>query len=114
MNKLFPSSGKAPIVITVITCILHVWLLNVSKRFIEVFEGFGAELPMLTKLFLPGSVMYYLLPAAAIIALLGHPLGMRSAKTAFSLISISSGLFIPAFIIAMYLPIFQLGSVVSN
>ena len=114
MNRILGYSGKAPIVITVITCILHVWLLNVSKKFIDVFEGFGAELPMLTKLFLPGSFIYYLLPAAAVIALLGHLLGMRSAKTAFSLISISTGLFIPAFIIAMYLPIFQLGSVVSN
>ena len=107
-------SPKASIVISVVICLLHVWLFNVAYEFADVFAGFGAKLPLFTQLFLPGSFIYYLLPAAAIIALVAQYLQFRSARLAFLIVSVASGLFLPAFIIAMYLPIFQLGAAVTT
>jgi type II secretory pathway component PulF len=107
-------SERVSVVITIITCGLHIWLLYVAKEFTDVFKDFGAELPFYTTLFLPGSSIYYLLPLGAIIVLIGQHLRLFPTKLAFSVIGISTGLFTPAFIIAMYLPIFQLGAVVTS
>ena len=97
---------------SVIIGILHIVLLLVATRFAEIFEGFGAQLPFLTQAFLPGSIVYFIIPTATLLAYAARYFNFGPTRAIFLGLSIASALFLPVFIIAMYLPIIRLGAVV--
>ena len=108
-----PFSHVAAILISVITALVHYGALRASASFAEVFSGFDADLPWLTQLFLQGSPVYYFVPGLCIVAYIGRWAGFRAARPLFIGCAITSILVIPTFIIAMYLPVFQLGAAVG-
>lgn len=113
------SGGRAPIstaaasVISVVTWLLHLAFAWVALRLGKIFEEFGAELPALTQLFLPGSWIYYVFPILCVIAYVGRWLNVGPSRLLFLICFIGSTMLVPVFIIAMYLPIIKMGDVVG-
>ena len=88
-------------------------MYTVSLNFVEVFEGFGAELPILTQMLIHPAY-YWSIPILTGCVFLIHRAGLLTrSQTVFLSTGISLGS-IPLCIIGFYLPIFQLGSVVTN
>jgi type II secretory pathway component PulF len=90
-----------------------------TARFEEVFFSFGAEIPALTIAFLKGRLLWWVFPAIALAAALLITLKTSYSKKrqrlyAWGLAALLIISFITASvgIIAMYLPIFNLGNVV--
>lgn len=90
-------------------------LSYVIPQFESLFEGFGADLPAITHFMITVHSYYYLL---AIPAIIGNILIHLQKNTAGWVLVIFSGamgiILIPFTVIAMYLPIFQMGKVVSG
>jgi len=95
-------------------CLAHFALSRVAVHFEAIFEGFGNQLPLVSQLILPGSVFYWFAPACTILAAVAERSG-RITKSHVGLIG--GGLTILDCIVCIfgiYLPIFQLGTVISN
>lgn len=88
-----------------------------APRFVELFAGFGADLPMLTGIVLTTSPYFgvlILIGLVPCIKLFNTSDGARASK---SLMWIAAGfgaslILLGIWVTAMYLPIFQMGSVV--
>jgi type II secretory pathway component PulF len=88
------------------------------KNYDDLYKGFGAELPWLSRAALSGRWIWWLLAVAAVgiafwvgTASTGEQFGFRRMKRALgALIAVFVVLFILT-LIALYLPIFRLGSV---
>lgn len=95
--------------------ISFILLSYVIPEFGELFEGFGAELPVFTKLVLTVHEYFYLLALPGVI---GNLLIYNSKNVAgWWLVGFSGAmgiLLIPLTIIAMYLPIFEMSRVVNG
>ena len=98
---------------TLITAAVHYVMYRVSLEFLDVFEGFGAELPTLTQILIhPG--YYWSVPILTGCAFLAHQMGyLGKVQTVLFGSALSLGS-IPLCIIGFYLPIFQMGSVVTS
>jgi len=102
--------------VTVIASLTTFILLSyVVPEFEKLFEGFGAELPAFTRLVITVHNYYYLL---AIPGVAGNILIHLKKQTAGWVLVVFSGamgvILIPFTVIAMYLPIFQMGRVVGG
>ena len=98
---------------TFVSAVLHYVMYTVSLQFADVFAGFEAELPVLTQLLIH-PVYYWLIPILSGVAFFVHRLGFITKKQT---VLLGTGLTlgsIPLCIIGFYLPIFQLGSVVTG
>jgi type II secretory pathway component PulF len=82
----------------------------VAPKFREVFESFGAELPLITTLFVQYDFILWLLPVLVLAAWFYWPKKQRRALVSCVIGAISFTVIISAFVVAMYLPIFQLGT----
>ena len=100
--------------------IIYVLLAAFTPGFAELFAGFGADLPRLTQLALE-KTHYALVPplvgAGALMRLwLNRKNGSRMAISTMAVTGIAFGFSVAmviAWFIAMYLPVFRMGSVVS-
>ena len=101
-------------VTTVSALAVFILLSYVIPQFEELFEGFGAELPAMTRFMIAVHNHYYLL---AIPGIVGNILIYMKKQTAGWVLTIFSGamgiILIPFTVIAMYLPIFQMSKLVS-
>ena len=122
-NSPLNTNGKSPLVqtshfasisISIFSVLIHFFLLRVALQFEEVFVGFGAKLPILTQAFMPGSILYYILPGMCLLTYAARWFIAASANNLFVAYGVVSGLMVPTFIVAMYLPIFQLGTLVGE
>lgn len=82
----------------------------VTPHFREVFVGFGADLPLITRVFVHYHFVFWLLPAIVIGAWLYRPDPERSGIAPMLIGSIGLVFIVPATIGAMYLPIFKLAA----
>ena len=90
----------------------------IVPKFKEVFDNFGAELPLLTRLFVDAGWVLWLLPLVILVAWKSirndATRANRHGKIVL-LIAIGVGaVLIPLTLIAMYLPIFQMAAVVGE
>lgn len=99
---------------------IYFWIFMVGQSFQNLFRGFGAALPVLTKLVLASYQMYgllffvVLLPCALLFLNRVDFVAENSRK--FKLVIVGFGLslsILAVFSIAMYLPIFQMGAVMQ-
>ena len=97
----------------VVVGLLHYLLSNVAVQFGEVFEGFGAELPLLTQMLLPGSLYYWIIPIVIALCFALHHAGLLSKVQVLFVTSAGTVLSIVTCITGLYLPIFQLGAVIQ-
>ena len=102
--------------VTVLAALISFILLSyVVPEFIELFEGFGSELPAFTQLVIDIHNHFYLF---AIPGFVGNILIHNHKLRAGWILVIFSGamgiLLIPLTVIAMYLPIFAMGKVVTG
>ncbi len=81
-----------------------------TPQFRLVFESFGAELPMVTNLFVHYNQVFWLLPALVIAAWFFWPTAQRRALAACLIGVASMVLVVPATVAAMYLPVFASGN----
>lgn len=84
----------------------------VIPAFHEVFIGFGAQLPLLTRLAVGYHPWLWLLPLLVVAARLFWPKARRRALAACLLGVVGLVLVIALTALAMYLPVFQLGEVI--
>ncbi len=89
---------------------VHIYLASLAPEFEKVFSGFDSELPFLSRMFLPGSLIYWVLPAFCVAAYVAYWFRPEKMMSVLLACGIGSVLMIPAFIVAMYLPVFQLGA----
>ena len=102
--------------VTVVASLTTFILLSyVILEFEKLFEGFGAELPVFTRFVIMVHNYYFVL---AIPGIVGNILIHQKKHTAGWVLVIFSGamgaILIPLTIIAMYLPIFEMGKVVAS
>ena len=100
--------------VAITTCLAQGVLILVAGKFQSVFDGFGAQLPLLTRAFLPGAPTYYIIAIVSLIAYLSRHYQWFPTRMPFILFGLCAMIEGPVFVIAMYLPIFQLGAVVSG
>lgn len=109
------------IALTITSAAIYLWIFLIGARFQDLFNGFGAELPALTRFFL-SSYQYY-----GVLILIGLPaclllLWNRNRVVAesnrlFKIVFASFGLsmlVLGVSVTAAYLPVFQLGTVVQE
>ncbi len=109
------------IALTIISAAIYLWLFFIWVRFQDLFDGFGAELPALTRFFL-SSYQYF-----GVLILIGLPpclllLWNRNRVVAesnrlfkFVVASFGLSLFVLSVsVTAAYLPVFQLGTAVQE
>ena len=101
------------IVSTVFTVGVHAVLLVLSFPYAELFADFGADVPLATQLFLPYSIMYFVLPAVCVIALMAWLVSWYAPITFYIVAAALSVLMVPAFLFAVYVPVFRWGNVVG-
>ena len=95
--------------------IIFVLLHYVVPEFEELFEGFGAELPFFTRLVLNVHEYFYLLTIPAFVGnILIYNMKNQLGWWLVGITGVMGILLIPLTIIAMYLPIFQMGNVVNG
>jgi type II secretory pathway component PulF len=99
---------------TLIIAVLHALLSRVALQFNEVFDGFGAELPWLTKLMLSGSIYYWLMPMLFGLCFVVHHLGYINRAMVLFITSVGTIASMGLSVVGLYLPIFQLGAVVAG
>jgi type II secretory pathway component PulF len=87
---------------------------RIASQFDQVFEGFAAELPFLTKLMLPGSIYFWLIPGIVILLAALNSLEVIQRSVVIALTAALSITSIGLYVVGLYLPIFQLGAVVSS
>ena len=95
--------------------ISFILLSYIVPEFEELFAGFGADLPALTKLVIHFHDNFYLLAIPGIVGNIF--LHFQKHVFGWSLVGFSGAmavLLIPLTIVAMYLPIFQMGKVVGG
>lgn len=108
------------IVLTLLSAAIYVAIFTSGAGFRDLFRGFGAELPVLTRVFLVSYQYYGLLILVGLIPC-GLLLWNRSRSVAdsnrlFQLVYASFGLslfLLGVAVTAAYLPVFQLGAVVQ-
>ena len=111
----YPTKGfglLASSLLTGFVIVVHMGLRSLSYGYQRLFEGFGADLPTLTAALLPGSVIYFVLPAICIFSMTGRLWRWYAPRTVFIAAAVISLLMIPFFFFAMYQPIAALGSAV--
>lgn len=94
----------------------------VVPQFQDIFDGFGAQLPWLTTVFVKHRHAFFLLPLLPPLLWWGLARTARKApgarrNSAMIALLVALGLtfvMVPLAIIAMYLPIFRLGSVIDG
>jgi type II secretory pathway component PulF len=96
---------------------VFVGLPAVIEQFAALFQGFGADLPQLTKMVVAGVTPIWIVLLATVVAqliLFIVYLSARSPKVrkAFWLLAFVNLAALVTIVVAMYLPIFRLGSVV--
>lgn len=100
---------------TVASLISFILMSYVVPEFEALFEGFGSELPVFTQFIITVHKYFFVLAMPGVI---GNILIHNGKYRPGWLLVIFSGamavLLIPLTIIAMYLPVFQMGSVVSG
>lgn len=84
----------------------------VIPQFEEVFASFGATLPLPTRLMIELHPWLWLLPLPVVAVRLFWPRPRQRPLAACLLGACALGLIIPLLILAMYLPILQLGQIV--
>ena len=97
------------IVSTVFTVGVHAVLLVLSFPYATLFADFGADVPFATQLFLPYSIVYFVLPAVCVIALMARLVSWYAPTTLYIVVAALSVLMIPAFLFAVYFPVFRIG-----
>jgi type II secretory pathway component PulF len=100
---------------TVATLISFIMLSYVVPRFEELFADFGADLPAFTKFVLNVHDYFFLLALPGFIGnVLIHNFKNSSGWWLVGFTGLMGIALIPLTIIAMYLPIFEMGSIVNN
>lgn len=102
--------------LTVIAAFISFIMLSyVVPQFEELFEGFGAELPAFTQFIVSAHNQFYLLALPGFIGnLLIHSTKNRLGWWLVGFSGVMGILLIPLTIIAMYLPVFEMGRVVAG
>jgi hypothetical protein len=105
------------VVLTVLSAVIYVAIFFSGTEFKEIFQGFGAELPQLTRFFL---VSYQYFGVLILIGLVPCVLLLRNRKQPvvhsnrlFMLVFASFGIslfVLSASVIAAYMPVFELGA----
>lgn len=112
-----PTSGSNTAIILLLTGIAAALLAAlvptlVVPQFQQVFASFGAELPLLTRLALEQHLWLWLLPVLVIAAWLFWPRPRQRSLAACLVGAGGLAIIVPLLILAMYLPILQLGQAV--
>jgi type II secretory pathway component PulF len=100
---------------TIGALISFILMMFVVPEFEELFEGFGAELPVFTQLILNVHNQFYLLALPGVIGnLLIQSFKNRIGWWLVGFTAVMGVLLIPLTVIAMYLPVFEMGNVVAG
>ncbi|MEL7025045.1 MAG: hypothetical protein AAGL69_15020 [Pseudomonadota bacterium] len=102
------SSGLVGLIVTAI----HFGLSRLAARFQELFSGFGAELPFLTRMLMVDSLYFWVIPVTLCGILVAHQLGWVSRSVAIiaNWVGTVGSMIVALF--GLYLPIFKMGAVV--
>lgn len=108
-----------PIILTAISALIYMAVFYYGGQMRELFQGFGADLPPLTRFFLASYKYYgFLLLIGLVPYIYDLPRGNRPAANsrwqqgvAWASFWLSTALFALS-IVAAYLPIFQMGAIV--
>ena len=92
---------------------LHYAVFHLVYQYAEIYDEFGGELPAITRMLIESPIYYWIFPVLVTIALLVHHAGYLSRSFVLLFSSIGSGISTALCVLGLYLPILQLGSVVS-
>ena len=97
----------------VIVALVHYLLTKPAKFIREFLTDSGADLPLLTKMMFPDSAYYWIIPGIALLMVVLNVLKLVSKRAAISVSGLLTVVSIILFIVGLYLPMYQLGSVVG-
>jgi len=106
------------VVYCLVAMLLYFGLAKIIPQFASTFQSFGAELPSLTLFFLSGGILFPLLVSLTVIIFGLYLVSINCDKPwvwTYTALKFNTILSVIVFFIAMYsmyLPIFQMGSVV--
>ena len=109
-----PLSIYSSTAVSTIVAIAHFGLSRAAAQFADVFEDFGAELPMLTRLVTNDSLYYWVVPLGIALCFVAHHQGYLTRSQTLFISSAATIASIILCVVGLYLPIFQLGSVVNS
>jgi len=93
-----------------LTAITALVLSFVAPNFRSVFSAFDAELPWWSSMVLNGYLASWLLPVAVVAAWFGWPKPHQQSAIALTIGAVSFLVVLPLCLLALYLPIFNLGA----
>ena len=99
--------------LVVIVALVHYLLTKPAKLIREFLTDSGADLPLLTKMMFPDSAYYWIIPGIALLMVILNVFKLVSKRAAISVSGLLTVASIILFIVGLYLPIYQLGSVVG-
>ena len=80
-------------------------------QYSELFEGFGAELPFLTKAVLLGAWGFWILPFIAFVVIAFAPKAKSPTTTIVIFLFVVGILWVPVAIYGLYLPVWEMAEV---
>ena len=98
-----------PAVLTGFTVIAHISVMWFAAGYAELFRELQAPLPLVTKVFLPYSV----LPVLSVVGLVARCRNFQIPTWAFVVAAVLSMLIMPIFIYGMYMPFLQLSEAIE-
>lgn len=108
------------VALTIVSIAIHAAIYFGVRGFQDLFRGFGADLPLLTRIVMASAKYYGLLVLVGLVPcvllLYNRTRLIHESNRLFVLVLVSFGLsfgLLVVYVIAAYLPIFQLGAVVQ-
>lgn len=102
-----------PAVLTGFTVIAHISVMWFAAGYAELFRELQAPLPLVTKVFLPYSVLYFVLPVLSVVGLVARCRNFQIPTWAFVVAAVLSMLIMPIFVYGMYMPFLQLSEAIE-
>lgn len=100
------------VVIALIVGVLHYAIFRLTFRFVEIYEGAGAELPLITRFLTDSPLFYWITPIVVSVSFILHQSGKLSAASVLIISVLGTVVSTVICVAGLYLPIFHLGSVV--
>ncbi len=100
--------------LALIVSALHYAVFRLIYRFADIYQEFDGDLPGITRLLLESPIIYWIWPVLVTVCLLLHHAGQVSRRLALGFATIGTGVTTFLCVVALYLPYFQLGSLVVD
>lgn len=104
---------NASLALSAIVGVLHYAVFRLVHQYADIYDEFDGDLPPITRLLVDSPIYYWTFPVLVAVALLIHHAGFASRAFTVAFSSIGTAVSTLLCVLGLYLPILQLGSLVS-